>query len=73
MPASDSPRVHFSIGGNAGLVDRYEDAGESACVLAGEGEQMPSARGSLGLDFVIAQRLGAGWLRGCYRRDRLVS
>ncbi len=32
--------VHFSIGGNAGLVDRYEDAGESACVLAGEGEQM---------------------------------
>ncbi len=33
--------VHFSIGGNAGLADRYEDAGESACVLAGEGEPMP--------------------------------
>ncbi len=70
--------VHFSIGGNAGLVDRYEDAGESACVLAGEGEQMPGRlgghpRGSLGLNFVIAQRLGAGWLQGCYRRDRLVS
>ncbi len=33
--------VHFSIGGNAGLVDRYDDAGESACVLAGEGERTP--------------------------------
>ncbi len=27
--------VHFSIGGNAGLVDRYDDAGELACVLVG--------------------------------------
>ncbi len=32
--------VHFSICGNVALVDQYEDAGESACVLAGEGEQM---------------------------------
>ncbi len=37
--------VHFSIGGNAGLVDRYEDAGESACALAGEGERMPGRFG----------------------------
>ncbi len=37
--------VHFSIGGNTGLVDRYEDTGESACVLDGEGEQMPGRFG----------------------------
>ncbi len=37
--------VHFSIGGNAGLVDRYEDAGESACVLTREGERMPGLFG----------------------------
>ncbi len=60
---------------------QYEDAGESACVLAGECEQIPgrlrtrrssasrgpSASRSLGLDCVTAQGLGAGWLRGCYR------
>ncbi len=33
--------VHFSIGGNAGLVDRYNDTVELFCVLAGEGEMMP--------------------------------
>ncbi len=33
--------VHFSIGGSAGLVDRYDDAGKVACVLAGEGEMEP--------------------------------
>ncbi len=33
--------VHFSIGGNAGLENRYDDAGESACVLAGEGAMLP--------------------------------
>ncbi len=37
--------VHFSIGGNAGLVDRYDDAGELACVLAGEGEMEPGRFG----------------------------
>ncbi len=37
--------VHFSIGGNAGLVDRDDDAGELACVLAGEGEMEPGRFG----------------------------
>ncbi len=79
--------VHFWIGGNAGLVDRDDDAGELACVLAGEGELEPGrfggrvarrvagrpregawgsiARGKIGL--------GAGWLRGCYRRGGFIS
>ncbi len=76
--------VHFLIGGNAGLVDRYEDAGKSACVLAGEGEQMPGHLGGRNVAgesrAVRAREPGArfrdrakAWSRGCYRRDRLVS
>ncbi len=52
--------VHFSIGGNAGLVDRYEDAGESACVLAGEGEQMPGHLGGRDIAWRVAGRPRAG-------------
>ncbi len=52
--------VHFSIGGNAGLVDRYEDAGESACVLAGEGEQMSGRFGRRDVARRVAGRPRAG-------------
>ncbi len=37
--------VHFSMGGSAGLVDRYDDAGELAWVPAGEGEMEPGRFG----------------------------
>ncbi len=37
--------VHFSIGGSAGLVDRYDDAGELAWVPTGEGEMEPGRFG----------------------------
>ncbi len=37
--------VHCSIGGSAGLVDRYDDAGELAWVPAGEGEMEPGRFG----------------------------
>ncbi len=52
--------VHFSIGGNAGLVDRYEDVGESACVLAGEGEQMSGSFGGRDVAWRVVGRPQAG-------------
>ncbi len=53
--------VHFSISGKAGLVDRYEEAGESACVLAGEGEQMPGRFGGRVARRVMGRPRAGAW------------